>query len=143
VAHAVGGGTIFFVEQQPGQNYFYERETMLRVFVFSFVVCSLTIATFGSLPNSQAQSSAANQKASHVRAGADTFTHNCQQCHSVYEGQYSFGPNLYHEAKPPHPKKTPTEIRVILKNGKGKMPAFNDKLSSGQMDDLIAYIRSL
>jgi mono/diheme cytochrome c family protein len=116
---------------------------MVRVFSSIVVISVLTIAGFGSLQGSRAQSAAAAGKSSQARVGEETFTHQCQQCHSVVEGQYSFGPNLYHEMKPPHAKKTPAEIRAILKNGKGKMPSFNEKLGSEEMDGLIAYIRNL
>jgi mono/diheme cytochrome c family protein len=115
---------------------------MFRVFGSIAIVGLLTIATFGSLQGSPSQP-AAEQKSPQATAGAQTFTKNCMQCHAVYEGQESFGPNLFHEMKPPHPKKTPAEIREILKSGKGKMPSFNAKLSSGDMDNLIAYLHTL
>jgi mono/diheme cytochrome c family protein len=90
---------------------------------------------------SQAQSAATSKEAL-VHAGQDLFTQKCHQCHSVVEGQYSFGPNLYHEMKK-SPKKTPADVRAILKNGKNKMPAFGDKLSEDDTKELLAYLQTL
>jgi mono/diheme cytochrome c family protein len=45
--------------------------------------------------------------------------------------------------KKPHSKKSAMEIRAILKNGKGKMPSFSEKLSEEDTDALLAYIRTL
>ena len=64
-------------------------------------------------------------------------------CHSVNEGQVLFGPSLYHVTTPPHPRETPTQIREILKNGKNKMPSFDGKLEETQVNDVIAYLRTL
>ena len=78
-----------------------------------------------------------------IHAGQDFFTQKCFQCHSVQEGQVRFGPSLYHEMKEPHPKKTSTEVREIITNGKGKMPHFKESVSKQDIDNLLAYIRSL
>jgi len=40
-------------------------------------------------------------------------------------------------------KKTAPQVRVILKDGKGKMPGFKDSLSDEDLNSLIVYIRSL
>jgi mono/diheme cytochrome c family protein len=42
----------------------------------------------------------------------------------------------------PQPKLTDAQIRTILRDGKGKMPPVKD-LSKEDMDNLLAYIRSL
>ena len=65
------------------------------------------------------------------------------QCHSTNEGQVIFGPSLYAEMKKPQGKKTAAEIRVILTEGKGKMPPFKDKLTAEETDKLIAYLHTL
>jgi mono/diheme cytochrome c family protein len=114
---------------------------MLKVFVI--VATFLTVATWSSSRSSQAQTSTAEKNAASVHAGEEIFIQNCHQCHAVFEGQYSVGPNLHLEMKKPHPKKSAVEIRAILKNGKGKMPSFSEKLSEEDTDDLLAYIRTL
>jgi mono/diheme cytochrome c family protein len=40
-------------------------------------------------------------------------------------------------------KETDANMLAIAKNGKGKMPAWHDKLSDNQLKDLIAFIRAL
>jgi mono/diheme cytochrome c family protein len=40
-------------------------------------------------------------------------------------------------------KETDANLLVIARNGKGKMPAWHDKLSEDQLKDLIAYIRAI
>ena len=78
-----------------------------------------------------------------TQAGQKTFIQYCAQCHSANEGQVLFGPSLYAEMRKPHPKKTTAEVHEILINGKGKMPAFADRLSPADMDNLVAYLRTL
>jgi mono/diheme cytochrome c family protein len=85
----------------------------------------------------------ADKTAPAVHAGHDVYLHNCFQCHSVNEGEVRLGPSLYGEMKKSQPKKSATEIRTILKNGKGKMPSFQEKLTEEDVDNLLAYIRTL
>ena len=40
-------------------------------------------------------------------------------------------------------KETDANLLSIARNGKGKMPAWHDKLSEDQLKDLIAYIRAI
>ena len=40
-------------------------------------------------------------------------------------------------------KETHANLLAIAKNGKGKMPAWHDKLSEDQLKDLIAFIRTM
>ncbi len=40
-------------------------------------------------------------------------------------------------------KQTDAELTTIITDGKGKMPAFKDKLKPEQIHDLVTYIRSL
>ena len=78
-----------------------------------------------------------------ARAGGEIFLQKCFQCHAVEPGAVRSGPSLFHEMRPPNPKKTAAQIRTILRDGKGKMPAYKDKLSKEDTDNLLAYIRSL
>ena len=116
----------------------------MRKFLLSAVgvIClSLFANHAASLIHAQTKSDEPDVARAH--AGHELFEKNCQQCHAVVEGQYSFGPNLYHEMTKPASKKTATEIALILKNGKGKMPPFGERLTSSDVEDLIAYIRTL
>lgn len=89
-----------------------------------------------------APSNPAASTAATTQAGEQVFTHNCAQCHSVMQGQYSFGPNLYHETRKT-PRKSPSQLRAIIQNGKGKMPPFGQKLSETEKNELVAYLKSL
>lgn len=40
------------------------------------------------------------------------------------------------------PRPTDSEVRTVIANGKGKMPAFNN-LSPRQVDELLAYLKTL
>jgi len=107
--------------------------------VFSCAV-SLFLAVHGYVtPRAQT----AVSPAAAVHDGQDIFNRTCMQCHSVVEGQYSFGPNLAGELKKPHPRKTPVEVKGIVKNGKGKMPPLGDKLTDQEIDHVIAYLRTM
>jgi mono/diheme cytochrome c family protein len=121
-------------------------ESMRKVFTVAFLATSmaifLAVAIVCSTQNSQAQTSA-DKNAAMVHAGQEIYVHKCFQCHSVNEGEVRLGPSFYGEMKKPHPKKSATEIRAILKNGKGKMPSFQDKLTQQDTDNLLAYIRTL
>ena len=76
-------------------------------------------------------------------AGQQLFLQKCFQCHSVQIKEARLGPSLFGEMREPHPKRTPAQVLTIIKNGKGKMPAYKDKLSKEDTDNLLAYIRSL
>jgi mono/diheme cytochrome c family protein len=113
---------------------------MFKMYMAAGTLTLAVAAAFGSAAAPQAQKPSA---AARVQAGEALFNGKCLQCHAVHEGQYSFGPNLSGEMKPPHPKKSAAEIRAILKDGKGKMPAFGDKLTQPDTDALIAYLHTL
>lgn len=75
-------------------------------------------------------------------SGLTIFRKSCSVCHSIHQGQTKVGPPLYGElrAGSGHSEQT---VRHIVIDGKGNMPAFKEKLDSGQMDDLIAYLKTL
>ena len=113
---------------------------MRKYLVPALLTAALTFsshAVFG-----QAKKAAA-PPAGDAKVGEDLFQQKCFQCHSVAEGEVRFGPSLYHVTKGPKPRKTPAGIHEILTNGKGKMPSFKEVLTEKDMDDLIAYVKSL
>ena len=77
-----------------------------------------------------------------VHSSSDVFTQKCLPCHSSEAGEDLLGPSLYGEMREPHPKKTEQQIRAIIRDGKGRMPAFKDTLTEEDTDTLLAYIRS-
>jgi mono/diheme cytochrome c family protein len=115
---------------------------MPKVFLITMGATLLIASTICSSPRTQAQSSADKNLAA-VHAGQDIYTHKCLQCHSVNEGEVRLGPSLYGEMRKPYPKKSATEVRTILENGKGKMPSFQEKLTKQDIDNLLTYLRTL
>jgi mono/diheme cytochrome c family protein len=119
-------------------------ESMRKVFVVGIVtasLASLAAVTLLSPLGSQAQSQKPLSNAAMVQAGKDVVAQKCMQCHSVIEGQAMLGPSLYRETKKSHGNAA--EIRVILKNGRGKMPSFKDRLTPEETNNLLAYLRTL
>jgi mono/diheme cytochrome c family protein len=112
---------------------------MFKVFAATF----LTIGTLCFSPTAHAQAPAAAKGAGNAHTGEEVFTKRCFQCHSVIEGQVRFGPSLFGVMKGPHPRKTPAEVRTILKEGKNKMPSFKDILSEEDIENLLAYLHTL
>jgi mono/diheme cytochrome c family protein len=113
----------------------------LGVSIFGLVLASMSFVLF-SFSSKPAVAAESSSKSGDAHAGEAVFTKNCMQCHVVHEGQTSFGPNLYHELKKPA-KKTPAEVHTIIENGKGKMPPWAGKLDAAQINDVIAYLKTL
>ena len=116
--------------------------------MFKTVLAAASVAVVAILlalgaPRSQAQTGSVHPVSPKVRAGQAQFEKTCMQCHATVEGQVSFGPNLHGILKGPHPRKTPADVRLQIKNGKGKMPGFGDKLSASDIDDMIASMKTL
>jgi len=116
--------------------------------MFKTVVAAVSVAVIAILlaqgaPMSEAQTGSVHPVSPKVRAGQAQFEKTCMQCHATVEGQASFGPNLHGVLKGPHPRKTPADVRLQIKNGKGKMPGFGDKLTATEVDDLITYMKTL
>ena len=92
----------------------------------------------------EAQGQARASKQQSVQAGQQVFVQRCMQCHSVNADQgVLLGPSLWSEmSRSPH-KKTTAQIRVILRDGMGKMPPWKDILAKDDVDNLLAYVRTL
>jgi len=79
-------------------------------------------------------------------APANAYAEKCQMCHGATGlGDTPAGKALGAHAlnSPAVLKESDADLLAIIKNGKGKMPAFSGKLSVPQMTALVAYIRSL
>jgi mono/diheme cytochrome c family protein len=105
----------------------------------SLMLCLAAALNMPRFSGAQAPAAPPSPKA---RAGQEIFTQKCVQCHALHQGQYSFGPNMEGEMTKPH-HKSAAEIRAVIKEGKGKMPGFADKLAPPEIDDLLVYIRTL
>jgi cytochrome c6 len=75
-----------------------------------------------------------------------TYVSKCQPCHGATGagdtvmgkkfGAASFGSQDVVKAPD-------AELLAVLKNGKGKMPPWANKLTEAQLKDLVAYVRTL
>ena len=78
--------------------------------------------------------------------GADTYKAKCAMCHGA-DGLAAtpMGKNMkILSFKAPAMLKAPdAQFIASTKNGKGKMPAYNGKLTDAQIKDVVAYIRTL
>jgi cytochrome c6 len=78
--------------------------------------------------------------------GEATYKTQCQLCHGENgTGDTQIGKALKAKSvmDPEVVKATDATLLDKIKNGTGKMPAFKDKLTDAQIQDVIAYIRTL
>jgi len=77
---------------------------------------------------------------------AAVYKTNCAPCHGVSGDAKTAAGKAFNV--PPFSadsvlKESDAELFTIAKNGKGKMPAWHDKLSDEQLQGLVAYIHTL
>jgi cytochrome c6 len=77
-----------------------------------------------------------------VENGAVLFRKDCARCHIQKAGQADPAPALtgYFERKP---QPTTQQAKEMIRNGKRAMPPFGERLSSDEIDDVIAYLKTL
>ena len=79
-------------------------------------------------------------------AGADTYKAKCQMCHgpdgtaATPMGKMMKIPSF---KDPDQVKATDAAFIAITKDGKGKMPAYNGKLTDAQIREVVSFIRTL
>jgi mono/diheme cytochrome c family protein len=78
--------------------------------------------------------------------GADTYKAKCAMCHGA-DGLAAtpMGKNMkiLSFKDPAMVKASDAQLIASTKNGKGKMPVYNGKLTDAQIKDVILYIRTL
>jgi mono/diheme cytochrome c family protein len=76
-----------------------------------------------------------------VANGKRIFNQSCSACHDTLGATTKPGPELKsYYRRQPHP--ADANVRAIIQQGKGKMPAFST-LDKSQADDLVAYLKTL
>ena len=81
-----------------------------------------------------------------VIPGADTYKAKCAMCHGA-DGLATTPTaknfKVLSFKAPEMLKATDAQLVTSTKDGKGKMPAYKDKLTDAQIKDVISYIRTL
>jgi mono/diheme cytochrome c family protein len=80
--------------------------------------------------------------AGNAEAGEHLFKQSCSACHSTEPEKKIVGPSLHAELKGHPPKKTAAQVRTIINNGNGTMPAFKNQLAPADIENLIAYLKT-
>jgi len=77
-------------------------------------------------------------------AGADTYKAKCQMCHGP-DGTAAtpMGKMMKIPSFRDFAKASDASLIAITKDGKGKMPAYNGKLTDAQIKEVVSYIRTL
>ncbi|MGQ9897332.1 MAG: c-type cytochrome [Acidobacteriota bacterium] len=108
----------------------------------------LALALLGALAISQAAPSQKGKRVGNVANGKQLFAETCAPCHSATSKTTNVGPGLqglFKSKKMPATDR-PVSVAVIkaqIQKGGGGMPAFGSKYTPQQLDDLIAYLRTL
>ena len=79
-------------------------------------------------------------------AGAALYKAKCAMCHGAEgKGDNAMGKNLKLKdlASDDVQNVHDSEMKTLIENGKGKMPAFKGKLNDKQVGDVIQFIRTL
>jgi mono/diheme cytochrome c family protein len=84
--------------------------------------------------------------ASFAEGGADTYKAKCAVCHGATgAGDTAMGKNLKLRdlGSADVQKQTDDELSTMITKGKGKMPAYDGKLTKDQISEVVKHIRTL
>jgi mono/diheme cytochrome c family protein len=95
------------------------------------------------IPNAKtAMQSSRGQSTQAIRHGQQMFGEYCASCHSPRSSSSLAAPGFKGFYRTHQPRPSDSAVRAIIARGKGKMPPFGN-LSSVQIDELIAYLKTL
>lgn len=80
----------------------------------------------------------ASSRSQRVRGAATLVSAGCEHCHSIRNAGGHRGPDLSGVGR----TRKKRAIREQIVNGSKAMPAFGNVLSTAEIDDLVAYLRS-
>ncbi len=84
---------------------------------------------------------------SQARQGQRIFKLQCAVCHNADSTATLHGPGLkglfHRQALPSGIPVTDDHVRMTIRNGRAMMPPFGNILDEEQVDDLLAYLRTL
>jgi mono/diheme cytochrome c family protein len=67
---------------------------------------------------------------------------SCSVCHGIRSGETKVGPSWYGVLREGSGY-SEEAVRQVVANGKGTMPAFEEKFVALEIDDLLEYLRTL
>jgi mono/diheme cytochrome c family protein len=81
-------------------------------------------------------------------AGRRVYDNYCDRCHEPYSSRDKQGPTMQAVFKHPYLEVSglpanDQRVGEIIRYGRAKMPGFGQALSQEQVDDLLAYLRTL
>lgn len=128
------------------------RETIERRAKFSaivalekagWIVAVLAPALLLTAASLRPSTAAAAETSSRAKRGEAIFQQRCVVCHNKQPGDTTpFGPpNLYGVFRGPHALTT-AQARTIITNGKASMPAWGKILTSSDISNVIAYLKT-
>lgn len=100
----------------------------------TFTLCVLVMMALAALATAQ------------TGPAKDLFAKKCAMCHGPDgSAQTTMAKNLkirdFHSADVQ--KQSDADLKTVITKGKGKMPAFEGKLTGEQIDQLVGYLREL
>lgn len=116
---------------------------MNRTFVTALVII-LTMA--GALLNQPSASSDAARKTDPLAKGKRLFTRHCAGCHGAEgkgDGYKLLGPDPANLTAPATRKKSDSALLATIHEGKPNMPSWKGLLSNHDIQNVLAYIRTL
>lgn len=81
-----------------------------------------------------------------AQSGSETFSSKCAMCHGadgLATGSMGTMMKIPSFKDPALVKAPDSQLIESTTNGKGKMPAYKDKLTAAQIKEVVAYIRTL
>jgi len=103
----------------------------------TLIIAGLALMTSTILPIETAEA---------AEPGAPLYKAKCAACHAVDgSGNTTYGKKekLRDLRAPEVVKQTDLELTKVIAGGKGKMPGYGKQLSTQQIQDVIAYMRTL
>lgn len=120
----------------------YYCRTILATFAIVGIVCSSLACDVE--PHKTDADLGLNAQQAH---GRRVFEQRCQECHFAYIPRNLHGPSLQGLFKKPAMSSgipaNDERVREVIVLGRSKMPAFGRVLTAQQVDDLMAYLRTL
>ena len=102
--------------------------------VFALLLICLVVYSCGG----SKKATTSKDKTDVVAMGGKIFSQNCQGCHSAKNGTtYGAAPNLATISL------DKSELLKVITKGRGRMPAFDARLSSADIQNVSDYILSL